>query len=112
MPRKYILVLILFCIMLNASGFLWKLFEPVLFYDEVTHFTTPFTLVLLLAEIIYRSGGDDEFFKTPCGPSLQALSSASSAALRARGPRAATSTVYSGARVRTPTGPASVKHFS
>ena len=53
MPRKYILVLILFCIMLNASGFLWKLFEPVLFYDEVTHFTTPFTLVLLLAEIIY-----------------------------------------------------------
>jgi hypothetical protein len=65
MPRKYILVLILFCIMLNASGFLWKLFEPVLFYDEVTHFTTPFTLVLLLAEIIYRSGGDDEFFKTP-----------------------------------------------
>jgi hypothetical protein len=65
MPRKYILVLILFCIVLNASGFLWKLFEPVLFYDEVTHFTTPFTLVLLLAEIIYRSGGDDEFFKTP-----------------------------------------------
>ena len=59
------MVLILFCIMLNASGFLWKLFEPVLFYDEVTHFTTPFTLVLLLAEIIYRSGGDDEFFKTP-----------------------------------------------
>jgi hypothetical protein len=79
MPRKYILVLILFCIMLNASGFLWKLFEPVLFYDEVTHFTTPFTLVLLLAEIIYRSGGDDEFFKTPCGPSLQALSSGFSA---------------------------------
>ena len=31
----------------------------------MTHFTTPFTLVLLLAEIIYRSGGDDEFFKTP-----------------------------------------------
>jgi hypothetical protein len=65
MQRKYILVLILFCIALNASGFLWKLFEPILFYDEVAHFITPFTLVLILAEIIYRSGGDDEFFDTP-----------------------------------------------
>jgi hypothetical protein len=65
MPRKYIVVLILFCIALNAAGFLWKLFEPVLFYDEVAHFVTPFTLVLILAEIIYRSGGDDEFFNTP-----------------------------------------------
>ncbi|HET9927196.1 MAG TPA: hypothetical protein VFQ09_00195, partial [Rubrobacter sp.] len=62
MPRKYIVVLILFCIALNAAGFLWKIFEPVLFYDEVAHFITPFTLVLILAEIIYRSGGDDEFF--------------------------------------------------
>jgi hypothetical protein len=65
MPRKYILALILFCIALNAAGFLWKLFEPVLFYDELAHFITPFTLVLLLAEIIYRGGGDDEFFATP-----------------------------------------------
>ena len=65
MPRKYIVVLILFCIVLNTSGFLWKLFEPVLFYDEIAHFITPFTLVLILAEIIYRSGGDDEFFNTP-----------------------------------------------
>jgi len=65
MPRKYIVILILFCIALNAAGFLWKLFEPVLFYDEVAHFVTPFTLVLILAEIIYRSGGDDEFFNTP-----------------------------------------------
>jgi len=65
MPRKYIVVLILICIALNASGFFWKLFEPVLFYDEVAHFITPFTLVLILAEIIYRSGGDDEFFDTP-----------------------------------------------
>jgi hypothetical protein len=65
MPRKYIVVLILFCITLNAAGFVWKLFEPVLFYDEVAHFITPFTLVLILAEIIYRSGGDDEFFNTP-----------------------------------------------
>ena len=65
MPRKYSVVLILFCIGLNAAGFLWKLFEPVLFYDEVAHVITPFTLVLILAEIIYRFGGDDEFFNTP-----------------------------------------------
>ena len=65
MPRKYLVVLILFCIVLNTSGFLWKLFEPVLFYDEIAHFITPFTLVLILAEIIYRTGGDDEFFNTP-----------------------------------------------
>jgi hypothetical protein len=65
MPRKYIVLLILFCIGLNAAGFLWKLFEPVPLYDEVAHFLTPFTLVLVLAEIIYRSGGDDDFFSTP-----------------------------------------------
>src|ERR671911_2702970 len=65
MSRKYIVLLILFCIALNAAGFLWKLFEPVLLYDEVAHFITPFTLVLILAEIIYRSGGDDDFFNTP-----------------------------------------------
>lgn len=65
MPRKYIVLLILFCIALNAAGFLWKLFEPILLYDEVAHFVTPFTLVLILAEIIYRNGGDDEFFNTP-----------------------------------------------
>jgi hypothetical protein len=65
MPRKYIVLLILFCVALNAAGFLWKLFEPVLFYDEVAHFLTPFTLVLILSEIIYRSGGDDVFFNTP-----------------------------------------------
>jgi len=65
MSRKYLVVLILFCIVLNTFGFLWKLFEPVLFYDEIAHFITPFTLVLILAEIIYRTGGDDEFFNTP-----------------------------------------------
>ncbi len=65
MQRKYIVLLILFCIVLNAAGFLWKLFEPILFYDEVAHFLTPFTLVLILAEVIYRSGGDDDFFNTP-----------------------------------------------
>jgi hypothetical protein len=50
---------------LNAAGFLWKLFEPIPLYDEIAHFVTPFTLVLILAEIIYRGGGDDEFFPTP-----------------------------------------------
>ncbi|HJQ30456.1 MAG TPA: hypothetical protein VJ827_14040 [Rubrobacter sp.] len=65
MPRKYIIGLILFCIALNAAGFLWKLFEPIPLYDEIAHFVTPFTLVLILAEIIYRGGGDDEFFPTP-----------------------------------------------
>ena len=65
MQRKYIIVLVLFCIVLNTAGFLWKIFEPILLYDEVAHFITPFTLVLILAEIIYRSGGDDEFFNTP-----------------------------------------------
>jgi H+/Cl- antiporter ClcA len=65
MPRKYIVLLILFCIALNAAGFLWKLFEPILLYDEIAHFVTPFTLVLILAEIVYRSGGDDDFFNTP-----------------------------------------------
>jgi hypothetical protein len=65
MPRVWIIALIIFCIALNAAGFIWKLFEPVLFYDELAHFITPFTLVLITAEIIYRSGGDDEFFNTP-----------------------------------------------
>ncbi|HEX5847888.1 MAG TPA: hypothetical protein VFY59_01730 [Rubrobacter sp.] len=65
MPRRYIVLLILFCIALNAAGFLWKLFEPIPLYDEIAHFLTPFTLVMILAEIIYRSGGHDDFFNTP-----------------------------------------------
>ena len=65
MARKYIIGLILFCIVLNSAGFLWKLFEPIPLYDEIAHFVTPFTLVMILAEIIYRGGGDDEFFNTP-----------------------------------------------
>ena len=47
MPRKYIVLLVLFCIALNAAGFLWNLFEPVPLYDEIAHFITPFTLVLI-----------------------------------------------------------------
>lgn len=65
MPRGWVVVLILICIALNAAGFLWHLFEPVPLYDEIAHFITPFTLVLITAEIIYRGGGDDEFFNTP-----------------------------------------------
>ena len=65
MPRRYIVLLILFCIALNAAGFLWKLFEPIPLYDEIAHLITPFTLVMILAEIIYRGGGDDDFFNTP-----------------------------------------------
>jgi hypothetical protein len=65
MSRRYIVLLILFCIALNAAGFLWKLFEPIPLYDEIAHFITPFTLVMILAEIIYRSGGHDDFFNTP-----------------------------------------------
>jgi len=55
----------LICTALNGAGFLWNLFEPIPLYDEIAHFLTPFTLVALTAEIIYRSGGDDEFFNTP-----------------------------------------------
>ncbi len=65
MPRSWIVGLIVLCIALNAAGFVWKLFEPIPLYDEIAHFVTPFTLVLILAEIIYRGGGDDEFFNTP-----------------------------------------------
>ncbi len=65
MPRSWVIALILLCMALNGAGFLWRLFEPVPLYDEIAHFITPFTLVAILAEIIYRSGGDDEFFNTP-----------------------------------------------
>jgi hypothetical protein len=58
-------MLILICTGLNGAGFMWNLFEPIPLYDEVAHFITPFTLVAILAEILYRGGGDDEFFNTP-----------------------------------------------
>jgi hypothetical protein len=57
--------LIVFCIVLNGAGFAWNIFEPVPLYDEIAHLITPLTLVAITAEIIYRSGGDDEFFNTP-----------------------------------------------
>ena len=66
MPRGWVVGLILICIALNGAGFPWHLFEPIPLYDEIAHFLTPFTLVAITAEIIYRGGGDDEFFNTPC----------------------------------------------
>ena len=65
MPRRWVFALISFCVLLNGAGFLWDIFEPVPLYDEIAHVVTPFTLVAITAEIIYRFGGDDEFFDTP-----------------------------------------------
>ncbi len=64
MPRLWIVLLILFCIALNGAGFAFKLFEPIPLYDEIAHFLTPLVLVAVASEIIYRGGGDDEFFDT------------------------------------------------
>src|ERR671917_1433285 len=65
MPPRLAFLLVAFCVPLNGAGFLWHLFEPIPLYDELAHFITPFTLVAITAEIIYRGGGDDEFFDTP-----------------------------------------------
>jgi uncharacterized membrane protein len=64
-PRRWVVGLILTCTLLNGAGFLWDIFEPVPLYDEIAHVITPFTLVAITAEIVYRYGGDDEFFDTP-----------------------------------------------
>jgi hypothetical protein len=64
-PRSWVIALILICTALNGAGFLWHLFEPIPLYDEIAHFLTPLVLVAIVAEIIYRGGGDDEFFNTP-----------------------------------------------
>jgi uncharacterized membrane protein len=65
MPWKWAVALVVFCAALNAAGFMWHFFEPIPLYDEIAHFVTPFVLVALTAEIIYRAGGDDVFFNTP-----------------------------------------------
>ena len=65
MPQRWVVYLIVFCTLLNGAGFLWDIFEPVPLYDEIAHVITPFTLVAITAEVIYRYGGDDEFFDTP-----------------------------------------------
>ena len=64
MPRTWVVAFIVICIALNGAGFVWHLFEPIPLYDEIAHLLTPFVLVAVLAEIIYRAGGDDEFFDT------------------------------------------------
>jgi hypothetical protein len=65
LSRQWVIMLILICTGLNGAGFAWNLFEPIPGYDEIAHLLTPFTLVMITAEIIYRGGGDDEFFNTP-----------------------------------------------
>ena len=65
MPRHWVIWLIVLCTLLNGAGFLWDIFEPIPLYDEIAHVITPFTLVTITAEIVYRMGGDDEFFNTP-----------------------------------------------
>lgn len=65
MPRTQKILLVIFCVVLNAAGFAFGLFEPVPLYDELAHLVTPFVLVAIAAEIIYRSGGDDDLFPTP-----------------------------------------------
>ena len=65
MPQRWVVYLIVFCTLLNGAGFLWDIFEPVPLYDEIAHVLTPFVLVALTSEIVYRAGGDDEFFDTP-----------------------------------------------
>jgi hypothetical protein len=64
-PRRWVFALLVLCTLLNGAGFLWDIFELVPLYDEIVHVITPFTLVAVTAEIIYRAGGDDEFFDTP-----------------------------------------------
>jgi uncharacterized membrane protein len=64
-PWQRAVLLIIICVGLNAAGFVWHFFEPVPLYGEIAHILTPFTLVALTAELIYRAGGDDIFFNTP-----------------------------------------------
>ena len=56
MPPCLAFLLVGICVALNATGFLFQIFESVPLYDEIAHFITPFTLVALLAEIIFRWG--------------------------------------------------------
>ena len=65
MPWRRAVVLVTICVALNVAGFVWHFFEPIPLYDEIAHLLTPFTLVALTAELIYRAGGDDVFFNTP-----------------------------------------------
>ncbi|WP_119066619.1 hypothetical protein [Rubrobacter indicoceani] len=65
MPRWMAVGLVVFCVLLNFFGFTFKLFEPVFLYDEVAHFVTPFVIVALICEALYRIGYHDSFFENP-----------------------------------------------
>lgn len=65
MPRWMTVGLLVFCFLINFFGFAFKLFEPVFLYDEVAHFVTPFVLVALACEVLYRTGYHDTFFRNP-----------------------------------------------
>jgi hypothetical protein len=56
------------CTALNGAGFLWHLFEPIPGYDEIAHFITPFTLIAITAEIIYRGGATTSSSTRHCAP--------------------------------------------
>ena len=56
---------IMICITLNGAGCVWRVCESRALCDEIADSLTPFVLVAIVAEIIYRNGGDDEFFDTP-----------------------------------------------
>lgn len=61
--------MLVLCTLLNGAGFLWDIFEPVPLYDEIAHVITPFTLVAVTAEIIYRAGATTSSstrLATPC----------------------------------------------
>lgn len=70
MPRWTAVGLVVFCVLLNFFGFVFKLFEPVPLYDEVAHFVTPFVVVALFCELLYRIGYHDNFFRTPLQAAL------------------------------------------
>jgi hypothetical protein len=48
----------------QRGGFPWDILETVPLYDEIAHVTTPFTLVAITAETIYRFGGATTSFST------------------------------------------------
>jgi hypothetical protein len=69
-----VVALIVICIALNGAGFVWHLFEPIPLYDEIAHFLTPFVLVAVLAEIIYRAGATTSSSTRAAMPSSRARS--------------------------------------
>ena len=70
MPHWVAAILILISTALNTMGWVLRIAESVPLYDEIAHFLTPLILVAITAEIIYRAGGDNEFFPTPARSAL------------------------------------------